>query len=86
MAIKLYACVTAQCDECHNTLTNDDEVLLHFDNQTEAINEAKGMGWQQTADGQLLCEDCADPLPECPTCGPDCTNRTHDRVFRTRGY
>ncbi|GAA1406191.1 hypothetical protein GCM10009639_53730 [Kitasatospora putterlickiae] len=81
-----HACFTAQCGTCRNTLTNGDEVLLHFGSPAEAVNEAQGMGWQQTDDGRLLCEACAHPIPPCPTCGPDCTTRTHDRIYRTRGY
>jgi hypothetical protein len=33
-----------------------------------------------------IAEQMDVPMPECPACGALCTNRTHDRIFRTRGY
>ncbi|MFE7559649.1 hypothetical protein [Kitasatospora sp. NPDC057500] len=86
VATTTHTCVSAKCDNCTISVTNSDEMLLHFDTAAEAVSEAKAMGWQQTDEGRLLCENCADPLPKCPTCGPDCTNRTHDRIYRTCGY
>jgi hypothetical protein len=35
---------------------------------------------------EAIVEQMGLPLLDCPTCGTDCTNRTHDRVYRERGY
>lgn len=35
---------------------------------------------------EVVAERMGLPVLECPTCGPDCTNRTHDRLYRERGY
>ena len=35
---------------------------------------------------EAIAEQMGIPPLECPTCGADCTNRTHDRIYRERGY
>lgn len=35
---------------------------------------------------EAIAEQMGVPVPPCPSCGELCTNRTHDRIFRARGY
>ena len=80
MPIKPHACYVAACDVCDEPLKDaEEEGILHFDTEAEALAAAREYRWPVAAGGRLICTGQDDDhtaaidelLPPEPTLVPD---------------
>jgi hypothetical protein len=60
MASGWTTCYWVQCDNVGCPDLGWDEGTPHFETMAEALATARGEGWQEMPDGQLLCRRCAE--------------------------
>ncbi|MGE7432777.1 hypothetical protein [Kitasatospora sp. NPDC001175] len=62
--------------------------IAQYDARPASSSEAAAVARLRTAwqSARKRAAHASASMPQCPTCGASCTNRTHDRVYREQGY